>query len=190
MCAATSLHSGVMDYSAMHWRFLLTGEETWFDSVILADEWTDVHVCHFVWALRTLQHVSLPCLWLWFDLLSLISELINVIVHLPTLCSAFVPSWPVFFSVVPGGEISDPIFRWHLPQKSGLNLPHCLQTAFFSHCPFESGKMCRAIILLHFSHLGAIPVSHEIRLTRHTNAHLVMSEGTRTTIMSVRATKA
>lgn len=45
MCAATSLHSGVMDYSAMHWRFVLTGEETWFDSVILAEEWTDVHVC-------------------------------------------------------------------------------------------------------------------------------------------------
>lgn len=54
MCATPSLRSGVMGYSAMHWRFLLRGEETWFDSVILAHEWTDAHARHFVCALRTL----------------------------------------------------------------------------------------------------------------------------------------
>lgn len=99
MCVLTSLHSSVMDYSAMHWRFLLTGEEMWFDSVILADEGTDVQVCDFVWALWTLQHVSLSRPWLWLDLWSLISEFINVIAHPPTLCSSFHPDL-FFFSLL------------------------------------------------------------------------------------------
>lgn len=47
MWAATSLRSGEMDYSAKHERFRLMGEETWFDSVILAHKWTDVHARHF-----------------------------------------------------------------------------------------------------------------------------------------------